>query len=89
MTSRGWLLIASACCALLFPVRAPLAQHWPDHTVKVVVPYGASDSALPVYSYRQLDSMVYSQNCTSVPISTAIEVFYDNVIINGPRLLNQ
>jgi tripartite-type tricarboxylate transporter receptor subunit TctC len=41
VTSRGWLLIASACCALFFQVRAPLAQQWPDHTVKVVVPYGA------------------------------------------------
>jgi tripartite-type tricarboxylate transporter receptor subunit TctC len=34
-------LIAAACCALLFPVRTSLAQQWPDHTVKVVVPYGA------------------------------------------------
>jgi len=41
VTSRGWLLIASVCCALFFPARAPLAQQWPDHTVKVVVPYGA------------------------------------------------
>lgn len=40
MTSRRRLLIAAACCTL-FPVRASLAQQWPDHTVKVVVPYGA------------------------------------------------
>ena len=41
MISRRKLLIASACCAPLFPVRASLAQQWPDHTVKVVTPYGA------------------------------------------------
>lgn len=40
MISRRGLLIASACCTL-FPVRAALAQQWPDHTVKVITPYGA------------------------------------------------
>jgi tripartite-type tricarboxylate transporter receptor subunit TctC len=40
MISRRGLLIASAC-APLFPVRPALAQQWPDHTVKVVTPYGA------------------------------------------------
>jgi hypothetical protein len=62
-------------------------KHEPGSAVKVIVPYSASDSALPVISYRQLDSMVYSQNCTSVPISAAIEVFYDNVKINNPPAL--
>lgn len=41
LIARGWLLLACACCALFFPVPTPLAQQWPDHTVKVVVPYGA------------------------------------------------
>ena len=41
MISRRGLLIASACCAPLFPVRVALAQQWPDRTVKVVTPYGA------------------------------------------------
>lgn len=41
MISRRGLLIASAGSALLLPARAALAQQWPDHTVKVVTPYGA------------------------------------------------
>ena len=41
MISRRGLLIASAGSALLFPLPASLAQQWPDHTVKVVTPYGA------------------------------------------------
>ena len=41
MISRRGLVVASAGTALLFPLRAALAQQWPDHTVKVVTPYGA------------------------------------------------
>lgn len=41
MISTLWLLIAAVCCTLLFPAPAAMAEQWPDHTVKVVVPYGA------------------------------------------------
>jgi tripartite-type tricarboxylate transporter receptor subunit TctC len=40
MISRRRLLIAGAGAPLL-PVQAALAQQWPDHTVKIVTPYGA------------------------------------------------
>jgi tripartite-type tricarboxylate transporter receptor subunit TctC len=40
MLSKRWRLVLVALCALLF-APACLAQQWPDHTVRVIVPYGA------------------------------------------------
>jgi tripartite-type tricarboxylate transporter receptor subunit TctC len=40
MLSRRWLFVVGALCAALFASPC-LAQQWPDHTVRVIVPYGA------------------------------------------------
>jgi tripartite-type tricarboxylate transporter receptor subunit TctC len=41
MILKRWLFVAGAFCGLLLSMPACMAQQWPDHTVKVVVPYGA------------------------------------------------
>lgn len=41
MLPRRSVLIVSAFFALFSAVPVCMAQQWPDHTVKVVVPYGA------------------------------------------------
>jgi tripartite-type tricarboxylate transporter receptor subunit TctC len=41
MALRQWLTITGACIALVASMSACFAEQWPDHTVKIVVPYGA------------------------------------------------
>jgi tripartite-type tricarboxylate transporter receptor subunit TctC len=41
MAFKQWLTMAGAGVALLASIPACLAQQWPEHPVKVVVPYGA------------------------------------------------
>jgi len=61
----------------------------PDSARKVVVPYLVPDSALPAVPYKEFDSMAYSLNCTSTQTFAAIEVFFDNVVINNPPPFNE
>ena len=41
MTVRQWLATVAASLTLLWFVAPCEAQQWPDHTVRIVVPYGA------------------------------------------------
>jgi tripartite-type tricarboxylate transporter receptor subunit TctC len=41
MALRHWLVAAGACFALLTLMPECFAQQWPEHTVRIVVPYGA------------------------------------------------
>ncbi len=55
----------------------------PSHAARAVAPYYVSDTTPPVNPVRWLDAGVYSPNCTSSQTSAQVEVFYDNVMING------